>query len=414
MTRKFFSIGLVTVLVWLAWPIYQFFAYEGLVPMLFPKDLAPPDHTPHTTPFSTHPQSAEALALLAQHKEKIRAPAISAAVAVGGEIVWAGAVGWANVEAQIPATTETLFRIGSTSKAVTGTLLAKMVQEGMIDLDRPIADYYTGLPNPEWEKLTPRQLASHSSGLPDYIDNYGDPWGFYYLFKLNKRYTSVSESLEVFDDTALLFEPTSEYHYTSFNTVLLSAVLEEIAGDAFLNTLRKKVLSPLGMKATGAEYELPEKNVLAGFYWNRDGKHPAFRIWKKVDLSHRLAGGGLISTPSELVKLGSAWLDEEFIAAETRELFWTPQTLADGTTNKENYALGWRWIEYEDEQGRVHNANHGGVSRGSQCWLMVIPERNMAVAVTINSNVETFWDFGQVSMPLARLFFADSDGPKKK
>src|SRR5690606_29362357 len=131
------------------------------------------------------------LELLTRHKEKIHAPAISAAVAIDGEIVWAGAVGWANVEAQVPATTETLFRIGSTSKAVTGTLLAKMVQEGMIDLDRPIADYYTGVPNPEWEQLTPRQLASHSSGLPDYIDNYGDPWGFYYLFKLNKRYTSV-------------------------------------------------------------------------------------------------------------------------------------------------------------------------------------------------------------------------------
>src|SRR5690606_36884800 len=142
--------------------IYQFFAYEGLVHMLLPKDLTPPDHTTQTTPFSAHPQSAAALELLTRHKEKIHAPAISAAVAIDGEIVWAGAVGWANVEAQVPATTATLFRIGSTSKAVTGTLLAKMVQEGMIDLDRPIADYYTGLPNPEWEKLTPRQLASHS------------------------------------------------------------------------------------------------------------------------------------------------------------------------------------------------------------------------------------------------------------
>src|SRR5690606_32434495 len=289
----------------------------------------------------------------------------------------------------------------------TTTLLAKMVQDGKIDLDKSISHYYPQLPNPQWKNITPRQLASHSSGLPDYIDNYGDFWGFYYLFNLNKRYTSVSESLEVFDDTALLFEPGSQYHYTSFNTVLQSVVLEAVAGDAFLDTIRKEIFDPLGMTATGAEYELPEQNSLAEFYWNHDGQHPAFRVWKKVDLSHRLAGGGFISTPSDLVKLGSAWLDDDFIAPETRQVFWQPQSLSDGSIPEENYALGWRWVNYEDAEGKVHNANHGGVSRGSQCWLMVIPERNMAVAVTINANVDNFWDFGKVSMPLARLFFAE-------
>src|SRR5690606_25749824 len=114
----------------------------------------------------------------------------------------------------------TQFRIGSTSKAVTATLLAKFVQDGKIDLDKPISHYVADLPNPQWRNITPRQLASHSSGLPDYLDNYGDLWGMYYLFKLDKRYTYVRESLEVFDDTALLFTPGSQFHYTSFNTVL--------------------------------------------------------------------------------------------------------------------------------------------------------------------------------------------------
>ncbi len=391
--------------IWLALPIYQFLAYEGKVPMWFPTDIKAPDQYPHTTSFAAHPQSVAALELLAQHRATIHAPAISAAVALDGNIVWAGAVGWANIEKQIPATTATRFRIGSSSKAVTATLLAKMVQEGKIDLDRPISNYYPDLPNPEWKNITPRQLASHTSGLPDYLDNYGDPWGIYYLFKLDKRYTSVSESLEVFDDTALLFAPGSQFHYTSFNTVLQSVVLEAVAGDSFLNSLRKQILTPLAMDATGAEYELPAQNSLAGFYWNKDGKYPAFRRWQTVDLSHRLAGGGLVSTPSDLVKLGSAWLDDSFITPATRTLFWQPQTLVDGSVNEQNYALGWRWANYEDAVGKVHNANHGGVSRGSQCWLMVIPEQQMAVVVMINSNVERFWDFGQISMPLARLFF---------
>lgn len=392
-------------LIGFAWPIYQFLAYEGKVPMWLPKDIAAPDQYPRSTAFSIHPQSVNALELLAQHRAKIHAPAMSAAVAVDGKIIWAGAVGWENIEKKIPVTERTQFRIGSTSKAVTATLLAKLFQEGKVELDKSIAHYYPNLPNPEWKKITLRQLASHSSGLPDYLDNYGDLWGMYYLFKLDKRYTSVSESLEVFDDNSLLFEPGSQFHYTSFNTVLQSVVLEAVAGDAFLNTMRDRVFNPLGMNSTGAEYELSQLNSLAGFYWNNDGKYPAFRTWQKVDLSHRLAGGGFISTPSDMVRLGSAWLDDNFITPATRQLFWLPQQLTDGSTNPQNYALGWRWANYEDKQGRVFNANHGGVSRGSQSWLMVIPERNMAVAVMINANVQEFWDFGQVSMPLARLFF---------
>lgn len=346
--------------IWFAWPIYQFLAYEGKLPMWFPTDIDAPDQYPRTTDFSLHPQSSLALDLLAQHREKIHAPSMSAAVAIDGKIVWAGAVGWANIEKQIPATTDTQFRIGSTSKAVTATLLAKLFQDGKIVLDKPIADYYPDLPNPQWENITPRQLASHSSGLPDYLDNYGDLWGFYYLFTLDKRYTSVGESLEVFDDNALLFEPGSQFNYTSFNTVLQSVVLEAAAGKPFLNAMRDNIFMPLEMSATGAEYELSQPNSLATFYWNKDGKYPAFRVWKKVDLSHRLAGGGFISTPSDMVKLGSAWLDDRFVAAETRQLFWQPQTLRDGSINSQNYALGWRWANYEDEAGFVRNANHGG------------------------------------------------------
>lgn len=404
MIRKLSLLGALIVFIWFLSPIYQFLAWEGKVPMWWAKDIEPPASTPQTTPFSAHTKSNAALNLLTQHAAKIRAPAMSAAVAIDGKIVWAGAVGWANLEHQIPATVDTQFRIGSSSKPVTATLLARMVQAGKINLDTRISHYYPSLPNREWEKLTPRQLASHTSGLPDYLDNTGDLWGLYYLFTLDKRYTAVKESLEVFDDTSLLFEPGSQFHYASFNTVLQSAVLESVTGESFLSSIRKEVFKPLGMNATGAEYELPEKNNLAGFYWNHDGEYPAFRVWQKVDLSHRLAGGGFISTPSDMVKLGSAWLDDGFITPETRKLFWQPQALADGTINKQNYALGWRWKDYQDDLGKIPNANHGGVSRGSQSWFMVIPEQKMVVSIMINSNVEEFWDFGQVSMPLARLF----------
>jgi len=59
-------------------------------------------------------------------------------------------------------------------------------------------------------------------------------------------------------------------------------------------------------------------------------------------------------------------------------------------------------------------ANHGGVSRGSQSWLMVIPQYKMALAVNINANTETFWDFGSVSTELARIFIKVQQQSKPK
>lgn len=408
MLRKtIITTGILSVLIWFSWPIYQYFAYEGKVPMFFPTDFVLPESTPQSTSFPSHPQSQAALDLLAQHKTNIHAPAISAAVAIDGNVVWAGAVGWANIEKKIPVTVDTQFRTGSTAKALTGTLLAKMVQEGRIDLDTPISNYHAHLPNESWGKLTARQLASHTSGIPDYIDNTGDWWGFYHLAALKKRYISVEKSLEVFDGSELLFEPGSQHHYTTFNTVLLSAALETVAGETYLKTMHKEIFAPLHMTATDAEHEATDSRTLADFYWNDDGRHPHYRRWQTVDLSHRLAGGGFISTPSDLVKLGSAWLDDSVISPEIRAQFWQPQRLSDGSINSSNYALGWRWADYEDEQGKLHNANHGGVSRGSQCWLMVIPDKKMSVAVMINSNVEEFWDFGKVSIPLTRLFLQE-------
>jgi len=60
------------------------------------------------------------------------------------------------------------------------------------------------------------------------------------------------------------------------------------------------------------------------------------------------------------------------------------------------------------------HANHGGVSRGSQSWMMVIPELKMSVAVMINANTEAFWEFGSVSYDLVEAFLAHAKAVSAK
>ena len=79
---------------------------------------------------------------------------------------------------------------------------------------------------------------------------------------------------------------------------------------------------------------------------------------------------------------------------------WTPQQLNNGEINSQNYALGWR-----EAKNLLLNKytvyHHGGVSRGSQSILMVIPELSLSIAANINVNTEKFWDFGHVVTALA-------------
>ncbi|HEY7883652.1 MAG TPA: serine hydrolase domain-containing protein [Cellvibrionaceae bacterium] len=407
MKKALLSLLLVTVVafVWAGWPVYQFFSHRGAVPMLptgfVQIPLTGPTHSQIDN--KTYQRAGEqALQRLQERRQKILAPGISAAVAIKGERVWAGTVGWADIAKEQPVTADTQFRIGSTSKPVTITALAKLVERGLIDLDTPIGEYLSPLPNPAWTSITPRQLASHSAGLVEYKQTQ-DLMGLYHIMALRKRYDTAREALEIFDDSDLLFTPGSNFHYTSYSTVLLSAVMEAVTDTPLPALMQSMVFAPLNLAQTLPEPIKPPKH-LASFYW-RDGRQA--KIWRKVDLSHRLAGGGYISTPSDLVTLGSAWLDPDVIAPELRDSFWQPQALPSGDINSQNYALGWR-LHKADDYMPTH-ANHGGVSRGSQSWLMVIPDFQMAVAVSINSNTDVFWDFGETAVEIARHFMALED-----
>jgi serine beta-lactamase-like protein LACTB, mitochondrial len=400
-------------LLWLLWPVYQSMAHKGKV--AFPPfyqyiDLPSDNPSTQSIDNTAYKNVADkALNIISQHKLKINAPAISAAVAINGKRVWAGASGWADLESKIPVSTHTQFRIGSTSKALTGTALARLVDAKLIAIDSPISNYMNELPNPHWANITSRQLASHTAGLSHYKEN-TDYIGLYQTLSLSTRYEKVKDALSVFDSSELLFKPGALFSYSSFGVVLLSAVMEDAVGIPYLDIMQQQVFDPVGMSETMAEFQNKDRSNLATFYWNDEGRSKQVRKWRQVDLSHRLAGGGFISTSSDLVKMGMAFLQDDFISAETRHMFWTPQVLPNGDETPDGYALGWRVLsqEFDKEIGPITFANHGGVSRGAQSWLMVIPKYNMAVAININSNTEVFWDFAKVSMQLANIFILEN------
>ena len=407
------SLVAAAVITWAGWPVYGFFAHNGSVPLPPYGWLELPDNAPAVQQLyepDFEGAGDTALSIISKHREEIGAPSISAAVSISGRIVWSGAAGWADIETERPTTPQTVFRIGSTSKALTGTALARMVDQDLIDLDTPISGYIADLPNSAWSSITTRQLASHMTGVPDYIDN-RDWIGLYRTITLRAHYNDPVDALEVFDGSPLLSVPGTQFHYSTLNTVLLGAVVSAVAGQSYLDLMRDEVFQAAGMTDTFAAPKRASRgDALATFYY-RDGHR--YREWRPVDLSHRLPGGGFASTPSDLVRLGAKWLDESFIEESTRNTFWSPQRLSNGEVNYQGYALGWRAGESNIEGfGSVRHANHGGVSRGSQCWLQVFPDYDIAIAFTINMKTTEFRDFARINNELFSAFAEVTAGRK--
>lgn len=293
---------------------------------------------------------------------------------------------------------DTLFRIGSTSKAVTATLFARMTDAGLVDPDAPVSAYLDDLPNEDWADLTLRQLASHTAGLVGYEEN-RDLGGLWESMRLQRHYADVADTLDLFDGAALLFEPGTDFHYSSYDIQLLAAVLQAAGGAPYAELVARWVRDPLGIATPIPDTDTPER---AEFYHAEDGR---IQRWRPVDLSSKLAGGGFMGRPEDLARLGAAWLDPAFILPQTREVFWTPQTLADGAVNEQGYALGWRRSEGVPGLGdALTYVHHGGVSKGSMSWLVVIPGEDMAISMMINGLHWPFSDWSGAYADLARIF----------
>ncbi|MEE4244081.1 MAG: serine hydrolase domain-containing protein, partial [Kangiellaceae bacterium] len=169
MKRVLIAIVLILLVTIFSLPkaMYDFLAHKHALPMFGVEYVVIPTNAPRNQNLfvnSYSPVTESALDRLDAHRQLINSPGISAAVAIDGELVWAGTAGWANIESNKPLTPASQFRIGSTSKSLTATLLARMVDSGVLTLDTPLSNYQVGKLNQDRLNITPRQLASHMAG----------------------------------------------------------------------------------------------------------------------------------------------------------------------------------------------------------------------------------------------------------
>lgn len=311
-------------------------------------------------------QIAQARDTVLQMMERTHTPGGSVTLSIGGTVVWSEGFGYANVELQVPATPQTKFRIGSVSKALTAGGLTLLYQDGRIDLDAPVRSYLPSFPAKLYP-ITVRQVAGHLAGIRHYRD---------LEFLSQKRYATVEEGLDIFKDDTLLFEPGTRYAYSSYGFNLLSAVMEKAAGQPFLEFMQDRLFGPLGMTATVPEYPDSIIRNRSAFYVAGDVHTNA----PMVDNSYKWAGGGFLSTTEDLIRYANAVMSGDMFTQGGRELMYTSQQTADG--KEVNYSIGW---SVRSEDGLLYVAHAGG-SIGGTAMLILVPEKNCAIAVLCNDD----------------------------
>ena len=327
-----------------------------------------PDRLPTTRIESPYAAAIdEARALLDSIIDAEAIPGLSAAIGRGSQLIWSEGFGYSDMTHNVMVTPLTKFRIGSVSKPVTAAALAILVEAGALDLDAPVQDYVPSFPEKRWP-VTTRQLAGHLGGIRHYRG----------LENLSRtHYPTVLSGIAIFADDSLIHEPGTEFSYSSYGWNLVSAVVEGASGEDFLGYMDRVVFDPLGMDRTVADWNAPIIADRTRFYV-ADSTGQVFNA-PYVDNSYKWAGGGILSTPEDLLVFANAHLEAGYLQAET--LRDALHVAASSGWNRNG--LRRRLALNHERARRKGRVAHGGVG-GGRTVLTLNRDTGLIVAIVAN------------------------------
>lgn len=310
-------------------------------------------------------------------------PSVTVSVRRNGDLLWDESLGYADLKTRTPATPETLYPIGSVSKPFTASAVMRLAEAGVVDLDAPVGTYAPDLPEP-YRAVTLRQLLSHMAGVRHYKLAFTPP--VFTENGLNKEFASVEDSLSIFIDDPLLFEPDTSFSYSTYGYTLASYILEKAAGKPFLGLMSETVFQPLGL--THIQPDRKDAPAARSTDYLAMLRRVGLVQSPPTNSSYKWAGGGFLSTPSDLAKFGDALLSGGFLSDEAFAEMTTIRTLPNGEMNEQQYGLGFRIGTMTYPRGAeetVPIVHHGGTAAGSECALLLAPTLEISVGVCANA-----------------------------
>ena len=287
----------------------------------------------------------------------------SVLVAHGGDVILSKGYGSADLEWDVPNAPNTKFRLGSITKQFTAASILLLEERGKLNVNDPVKKYVTDAPA-AWDKVTLFHLLTHTSGIPDFTS-------FPDYSKLEPFATTPEQLVARFRDKPIEFEPGDRMKYDNSGYVLLTYLLEKVAGEKYEKFVGENIFAPLGMKDTG--YDSNSAVIVhraSGYTRNRN----EFENAGFIHMSIPQGAGALYSTTEDLLKWEQGLFGGKLLKAASLDKMTKPF--------KNNYAFGLM----VSESGGHKVIEHGGGIEGFNTELAYYPEDKLTVAVLANVN----------------------------
>ena len=285
----------------------------------FPRSqLTPPEGA--ALPYATPEQAGLDPAQVWRFKERLYARVVARHL-VGAEIlvIRDGAVvlhqsmGWADIDREIPMRRNSIFRIASMTKPVTGTAALRLVEAGRIRLDDRIAEHLSSFDNRRSRTVTIRQLLTHRSGFAQGAE----PDGY-------EQAESLRQAVDLLGAAGPDFAPGERFVYSGLNSDILGVVIESVSGEPVERVLAQEIIAPLGMRDTHTSFDPADAwaDRVPSLYrsWSEGRWERHWNPLRPHESNWFSPAGGLYATASDYATFLQAVLDGELIADTTIRL----------------------------------------------------------------------------------------------
>lgn len=313
-------------------------------------------------------------------------PGVAVGLVVDGHVIYAKGFGFRDVEQKLPMTKETLFAIGSCTKAFTSFIAGNLVDEGLVEWDQPVIDI---LPQFRlWDQyattnVTLRDLLTHRTGLPRHE------------FVAYNAKISKSELLKRIRYLQPSAEIRERYQYGNLMYFTAGLALEQLTGKPWEELVRERILVPLEMTHTNFSIEEMQKSDNIAFPYIE--KNEKLKKIPFLNLSLLSAAGSINSNVvdmthwMQMLLAGGVYKNQSLISPATFQELYAPQVIIPGAPETQEsrlyaYGIGWGVISYRG----YYFVSHDGVSDGFTSMVGFIPNENIGIIVLSNKNMTGF------------------------
>lgn len=296
-------------------------------------------------------------------------PGAAALVAKGGDIVYIGAVGMADLELKVPLAPDMVFEIGSITKQFTAAAIMLLAEEGKLAVSDPMTKHLPSYPS-YGQNITIEHLLTHTSGIVSYTGIPG------YMATKVRNDVTVQQLIDVFKDLPVEFAPGERYAYNNSGYILLGAIVEAASGMRYEDFVRKRIFEPLGMKTAYygcATCIIPRR--ASGY----DGGPNGFMNQRYLSFTQPYAAGSLMMSVSDLHRWSRALFSGKVVSPASLTRMTTPYVLKGGAPTTYGYGL-----EVGTLRGR-RAIRHGGGIFGFSTNALYLPDQDVFVAVFSNA-----------------------------